>query len=286
MEREEIIVLFCETLKKLRAEKGAYGVGRFKLRRVHHHDASSYPASRRTFLKNNHLLSPTLIFSISAISTTASTRCTTILTNMTNANGAVEDRAAFHLLGHPLPALIDLASTSGTTVDLFTLSLRQPILLFLYPSTSTPLRPTPPNWSAIPGALGCTPHLTTLSTHLPQLLSKEPELKIFGLSTQAHTEQMESKERLKLPFDLLSDEQEELTKALDIPTFEVEGKRYLRRMTLLLRGGQVTRVDYPIEMPGEAAKRAEGLLRSEQELMAEVEARDAAAAAAAAQAQA
>lgn len=194
------------------------------------------------------------------------------------------DRAAFHLLGHPLPALIDLASTSGTTVDLFTLSLRQPIMLFVYPSTASPLRVTPPSWSSIPGATGCTPHLTSIPPHIPHLLAKEPKLAIFGLSTQAHAEQLEAKQRLNLPFDLLSDEKEELRQALDIPSFEVEGKRYLRRMTLLLDGGQITRVDYPIEKPEEAVRRAEGLLRTEQELMDEVEARDAARAAAHAQA--
>ncbi|GAC75229.1 hypothetical protein PANT_14d00097 [Moesziomyces antarcticus T-34] len=195
---------------------------------------------------------------------------------MTASNG-VEDRAAFHLLGHPLPALIDLVTTSGT-VDLFTLSLRQPIMLFVYPSTASPLRPTPAGWSSIPGATGCTPHLGAVNSHLAQLLAKEPELKIFGLSTQAHAEQVEAKHRLGLNFDLISDEKEELTTALDIPTFEVEGKRYLKRMTLLLRSGQITRVDYPIHVPAEAAKRAEDLLRSEQELMDEVHARDAAAA--------
>lgn len=197
-----------------------------------------------------------------------------------------EDRAAFHLLGHPLPALIDLASTSGTTVDLFALSLRSPILLFLYPSTASPLRETPASWSTIPGATGCTPHLTTASSSLQNLLAKEPSLEIFGFSTQSHAEQLEAKQRLNLKFDLLSDEKEEFVRALDIPTFEVEGKRYVKRMTLLLNSGQVTRVDYPIKEPQEAAKRAEDLLRTEQELMDEVEARDAAAAAAAAKAQA
>nr|CDI54009.1 redoxin domain-containing protein [Melanopsichium pennsylvanicum 4] len=98
---------------------------------------------------------------------------------MTEANG-IEDRAAFHLLGHPLPALIDLASTSGTTVDLFTLSLRHPIMLFVYPSTASPLRSTPSGWSDIPGASGCTPHLISVATHLPHLLAKEPQLKVFG----------------------------------------------------------------------------------------------------------
>ncbi|GAC95247.1 hypothetical protein PHSY_002822 [Pseudozyma hubeiensis SY62] len=133
-------------------------------------------------------------------------------------------------------ALIDLASTSGTTVDLFTLSLRTPIMLFLYPSTASPLRATPASWSTIPGATGCTPHLTSVNSHLPHLLSKEPSLQIFGLSTQSPTEQLEAKTRLNLNFHLLSDESQQLREILDIPTFECEGKKYFKRMTLLLRG--------------------------------------------------
>lgn len=183
-----------------------------------------------------------------------------------------------------MPALIDLASTSGTTVDLFTLSLRQPIMLFLYPSTSSPLRTTPASWSTIPGATGCTPHLTAVNAHLRTLLAKQPDLQIFGLSTQPHAEQLEAKTRLGLGFDLLSDEEGALRQALDVPSFECEGRWHFKRMTLLLNGGQVTRVDYPVKVPEEAARRAEGLLRSEQELMDEVEARDAAAAAAQTQA--
>lgn len=72
---------------------------------------------------------------------------------------------------------------------------------------------------------------------------------------------------------------------LDLPHFELGGKRYVKRMTLLLRSGQVNRVDYPVK-PEEAGRRAEGLLRSEQELMEEVERRDAATAAAAGRSQA
>ena len=189
-----------------------------------------------------------------------------------------QDRAAFHLLGHPLPALIDLPSTSSTTIDLFTLSLRSPIMLFLHPRLSTPISPTPSTWSTIPNASGCTRHLTSVNTVLPQLLAKEPQLKVFGLSTQRPAEQAEAKQRLNLEFDLVSDEAGQLGEALDIPSFHVEGQKYLKRMTLLLNGGQVTRVDYPVE-PDEAAQRAVRLLRTEQELMEEVEARDAAAAA-------
>ncbi|PWZ00125.1 hypothetical protein BCV70DRAFT_200287 [Testicularia cyperi] len=192
---------------------------------------------------------------------------------------AVEDRAAFHLLGHPLPALIDLKSTSGGTVDLFTLSLSRPVMLFLYPRTGVPGQAPPAGWDAVAGATGCTPHMTAVASHLPTLLAKEPELKVFGLAINPPDYQAEAKERLKLPFDLLSDSELQLTKALDIPTFQLNGQSYFKRMTLLLRGGQITRLDYPIPRPDQAASRAMQLLRSEQELMDEVEARDAATAA-------
>lgn len=191
-----------------------------------------------------------------------------------------QDRAAFHLLGHPLPALIDLPSTASSeeTVDLFNASLAGPILLFVYPKTGVPGKPNPPGWDAIPGARGCTPHLASVAQYLPTLRARQSNVTVYGLSTQSRDYQREVKQRLKLPFDLLSDADRQFTKALDVPTFTVEGESYLKRMTLLLQDGQITRVDYPIPRPDQAAHRALDLLRTDGELMQEVEARDAAAA--------
>ena len=193
----------------------------------------------------------------------------------------VQDKAAFHLLGHPLPALIELASTAGGAVDLFLLSLSRPVMLFVYPRTGVPGQPSPPDWDSLPGAKGCTPHLCGVRDSLSKLKEVEPELEIFGLSTQAPDEQKEAASRLELPFPLLSDSELQLTKALEIPTLPTkDGSTFLRRMTLLLRGGQITRVDYPILRPEEAAHQALHLLIPEEVLAAQVDARDAAEAAA------
>ncbi|EPQ26884.1 uncharacterized protein PFL1_05519 [Pseudozyma flocculosa PF-1] len=177
-----------------------------------------------------------------------------------------EDRSAFHLLGHPLPAIIDLDSTAGGTVDLFILSLSKPVLLFLYPQSTSS------------AAL-----LASYAQHLPPLRRIEPDLHIFGLSTQPHAEQLHDVAKHDIPFPLLSDEHRQLTQALDIPTVPAQGSTSVfKHLTLLLNGGQITRIDFPIDRPEEAAVRALRLLVSEEELMRQVEERDAKAAAAAA----
>ncbi|KAN0065257.1 hypothetical protein ACQY0O_001754 [Thecaphora frezii] len=174
-----------------------------------------------------------------------------------------EDRSAFHLLGHPLPALIDLPSTSGSTVDLFLLSLRKPILLFLYPQTVSYSR-----------------SFSSWLPHLGALRSIEPDLEILALSTQPPAAQLVDHQTLKLQFHLVSDHMRQLATALDIPTQPTKQdngqgeETVFRNLTMLLRGGQITRIDYPIDNLDDAAERAKRLLVSEEELMREIEERD------------
>ncbi len=67
----------------------------------------------------------------------------------------IDDGAADHLPGTPLPALT-LRATDGTQVR-----LDQPragrTILYLYPRTGEPGTPLPEGWNEIPGARGCTP---------------------------------------------------------------------------------------------------------------------------------
>jgi peroxiredoxin len=49
-----------------------------------------------------------------------------------------------------------------------------------------------------------------------------------------------------LPYEILSDENFELQKALNLPTFEAQGKRLLKRLTLLIRDGQIEKIHYPV----------------------------------------
>lgn len=76
---------------------------------------------------------------------------------------------------------------------------------------------------------------------------------VFGLSTQDTAYQKEAKERLKLPYDLLSDEKLEFVRALRMPTFEWEGKGVVRRTTLAIERGRIVRVWYPVFPPDKSA---------------------------------
>jgi peroxiredoxin len=70
--------------------------------------------------------------------------------------------------------------------------------------------------------------------------------RVFGLSTQDTDYQREAVERLHLPFELLSDIELSFTRALRLPTFEVEAMTLVKRLTLIIRDGRVEKVFYPV----------------------------------------
>jgi peroxiredoxin len=77
--------------------------------------------------------------------------------------------------------------------------------------------------------------------------------KLFGLSTQTPAYQKELSDRLGLSFPILSDAAFELTEALRLPTMTVEGMRLLKRLTLVINGGIIEHVFYPVFPPNQAA---------------------------------
>lgn len=170
----------------------------------------------------------------------------------------VDDGAADHLAGHPVPSL-PLRSTDGTVVDLHAESLRGRVVVFAYPRTGRPGVPAPDGWDEIPGARGCTPQACSFRDLADDFAALRTT--VHGLSTQDTGYQSEAVERLRLPYALLSDEQLELTTALRLPTFDVDGVTLLRRLTLVLTGGVVEHVLYPVFPPDRAAADTVALLR-------------------------
>jgi peroxiredoxin len=55
--------------------------------------------------------------------------------------------------------------------------------------------------------------------------------------------------RLHLPFPVLSDEKLALTRALNLPTMEVAGLTLIKRLALIIDGGRITQVFYPVFPP-------------------------------------
>ena len=66
---------------------------------------------------------------------------------------------------------------------------------------------------------------------------------------------------MHLPFELLSDERLELARALRLPLFEAGGRTLIRRVTLILSGGKIEKVFYPVFPPNANAGEVVGWLR-------------------------
>lgn len=165
----------------------------------------------------------------------------------------VDDGAADHLRGAPVPD-VALPSTGGGLVNLRERSAAGPVVVFAYPRTGRPGVALPAGWNEIPGARGCTPEACSFRDTTAEFRSRGAA--VFGLSTQDTDYQAEAAQRLQLTYQLLSDAQLELTRALSLPTFTVEGMALLRRLTMILAGGTIEQVLYPVFPPDKAAEQA------------------------------
>jgi peroxiredoxin len=155
-----------------------------------------------------------------------------------------DDGACDHLAGMFLPS-IPLSSTQGRSIDLS--AIAGCVVVYCYPMTKQPGIPVPDGWDAIPGARGCTPQSCAFRDHYQEL--KDLGVQVFGLSTQRTEYQIEAKHRLHLPFDLLSDCDLHFANTLNLPTFEIEGKHLIKRVTLIVEGGKIIKVFYPVFPP-------------------------------------
>jgi len=166
----------------------------------------------------------------------------------------VDDGAADHVTG-PVPA-VALPSTQGGTMRVDRVPDGSSMLIvYAYPLTGRPGLAPAPGWDDIPGARGCTPESCGFRDHAAELAAQGAA--VVGLSTQTTSYQLEAARRLRLPFPLLSDADLELARALRLPTFTVTlapghegaGPELLRRLTFVVRGGEIVKVFYPVFPP-------------------------------------
>ncbi len=168
-----------------------------------------------------------------------------------------DDGACDHLPGMTMPAL-RLPATRGGSVDLAALPDSTSVLFF-YPMTGRPGVTLPEGWDAIPGARGCTPQTCAFRDHHEAFRSLGAG--VYGVSTQSTAYQAEMAERLHLPYAVLSDAGFALVDALRLPTFEADGIRLVRRLTLVVRQGRIAHVFYPVFPPDRSAEPVLDLLR-------------------------
>jgi peroxiredoxin len=156
-----------------------------------------------------------------------------------------DDGGARHLKGMALPDL-ELPSTRNRRVNLSTVSAPR-IVIYAYPMTGRPDRQLPQGWDDIPGARGCTPETCGFRDHHKDLAKLHAD--VFGISTQDTAYQQEMVKRLEVPFEVLSDERMAFARALNLPTFTVDGMTLLKRLTIVARRGRIEHVFYPVFPP-------------------------------------
>ena len=138
---------------------------------------------------------------------------------------------------------ISLSNQDGNLLNLHRLDTFRMILYF-YPMTGRPDRPLPKNWNNIPGAKGCTIETCSFRDKYDEIITLNAVP--IGISTQDVDDNKEMTSRLKIPYDVLSDEKLKLSKVLNIPTFSVDTKIFIKRITLIVEKKIIKKVFYPI----------------------------------------
>ena len=186
-----------------------------------------------------------------------------------NLPAPVDDGACDHLPGSRVPS-VRLGSTAGRWVDVAQVAER-PAVLFFYPRTGEPDRPAGLEWDAIPGARGCTPQSCGFRDLQGQFTALG--VPVHGVSTQETAYQRAFVERNHVPFEMLSDRDLALTRALGLPTFEypVDGggpTTLIKRMAWFVDRGRIERIWYPVFPPDRNAETVLGWLRERAGLLA------------------
>ena len=160
-----------------------------------------------------------------------------------------DDGAADHLPGARLPP-IELPATDGSVVVLDSLSGMT--VVFVYPAIGGPNGGLLEEWTAIPGARGCTPEACSFRDELAWFRAAGAD--VLGLSSEPAARQRESVDELHLPYPLLSDEELRLVDLL--PTFEFHDATYYKRLTLIAADETIEAALYPVFPPEGAAQQA------------------------------
>lgn len=162
-----------------------------------------------------------------------------------------DDGGADHLVGSSVPS-VSLPATDGTEVDLSATSGM--VVVYCFPKMGrTAAEPDPDGWEEIPGAYGCMEEACSFRDHYRELVDLGVT-EVFGLSLQSSGHQQDAHSRVEPPYEFLSDSDRELTGHLRLPTFEVEGERFNKRLTLVVEDGRIEHVFYPVFPPDEHAE--------------------------------
>ncbi len=118
------------------------------------------------------------------------------------------------------------------------------LVIYFFSMTGHPNKKLPDNWSTIRGAEGCTLENCNFRDNYENLiqLNSIP----IGISTQNINDIKEMTQRLKIQFDVLSDSNLVCARKLLLPTFSIDNKTYMKRITIIIEKNIIKKIFYPI----------------------------------------
>ena len=156
-----------------------------------------------------------------------------------------DDGLCNHLLNTSIPD-ISLPTQDGIPLQLNRQDTFR-LVIYFFSMTGHPNKQLPEKWDLVPGASGCTVENCSFRDHYDDLI-KNNALPI-GISTQSVTDLKEMTNRLVIPYDIISDQELILTNLIKLPTFSIQNKKYIKRLTLIVEKSIIKKVFYPIFPP-------------------------------------
>ena len=147
-----------------------------------------------------------------------------------------------HLLGKFLPK-ISLSNQNGNLLKLNRSDTFR-LVIYFYSLTGHPEKQLPKNWYEIPGAKGCTLENCSFRDHYDSFI-KLNSIPI-GVSTQSVEDIKEMSSRLNINYDILSDNNLQCVNTLSLPTFSIERRVFIKRLTIIVEKNIIKKVFFPI----------------------------------------
>jgi len=157
----------------------------------------------------------------------------------------IDDGKCNHLVNKIIPD-ISLPNQNGNMLKLNRSDTFR-LIIYCYPMTGHPDKVLPENWNSIPGAKGCTPQTCSFRESYDNFI-KLNSIPI-GLSTQSIEDIREMTMRLSIPYDVVSDEKMTFIKLMKLPTFKINNKTYIKRITMIVEKSIIKHVFYPVFPP-------------------------------------
>ena len=157
----------------------------------------------------------------------------------------IDDGKCNHLINKTIPD-ISLPNQDGNLLRLNRSDTFR-LIIYCYPMTGHPDKLLPKNWDSIPGARGCTPQTCSFRDSYDDFI-KLNSIPI-GLSTQSTEDIKEMTIRLLIPYDVVSDEEMAFIKLMKLPTFKINNKIYIKRLTMIIEKSIIKHIFYPIFPP-------------------------------------